>query len=95
MFASPTMHAAVDPQLQMHNHHLGEQPVPHMGMRQHSGTWAPGLQGMLGADMGMGDSDRWSNSSNAPVAPTHLNVEDWFHFFGITGEMNAIGVDAS
>lgn len=99
MFASPTMHNTVDPQLQMHNQQMGEHPIPPMAMRQSSGTWATGMGGMLGAEMGpgMGDSDRWSNSSigNAPIAPTHLNVEDWFQFFGINGEMNAIGVDAS
>ena len=97
MFTSPTMHNTVDPQLQMHNQHMGDQQIPQMGMRQNSGTWGSGMQGMLGTDMGMHDSDRWSNSSigNAPVAPTHLNVEDWFQFFGINGEMNAIGVDAS
>lgn len=99
MFTSPTMQHAVDPQLQMHNQQMGGHSIPPMTMRQSSGNWNQGMGGMLGADMGpaMGDSDRWSNSSigNAPVAPTHLNVEDWFQFFGINGEMNSIGVDAN
>lgn len=94
MFTSPTMHNAVDPQLQMDQsmHHS----MAHMNMgSQPGGAWPSNMTGMLGADIGMGESDRWSNSSigNAPVAPTHLNVEDWFQFFGIN-EMNAIGVDA-
>ena len=97
MFSSPTMQHTVDPQLQMHNQQMSDHSVHHGGMRQHSGAWGSGMQGMLGADIGMGDSDRWSNSSmgNAPIAPTHLNVEDWFQFFGINGEMNTIGVDVN
>ena len=97
MFASPQMHHTVDPQLQMHNQHMDHQQIPQMSMRQNSGAWGSGMQGMLGGELGMADSDRWSNSSigNAPVAPTHLNVEDWFQFFGINGEMNGIGVDAN
>jgi hypothetical protein len=98
MFASPTIHNTVDPQLQMHSQHINDQSMPSMGMRQNSGGWGPGLTGMLGTDIGIGgDSDRWSNSSigNAPVAPTHLNVEDWFQFFGINGEMNPLGVDTT
>ena len=50
-------------------------------------SWPPGLSGMVGANMEMYDSDRWSNSStgNAPIIPPTLNVEDWFQFFGIQG----------
>ncbi|KAH1308461.1 hypothetical protein KXX47_007660, partial [Aspergillus fumigatus] len=30
--------------------------------------------------------DNWSSSSRSgPTAPTTLNVEDWFQFFGING----------
>lgn len=87
MFNSPTMQHAVDPQLQ----------VPNTGMPdQMSGVnmqgWPSGMSSMLGTGMeGMGrhgDSDRWSNSSvgNAPVAPLHLDLEDWYQFFGINGE---------
>ena len=95
MFNSPLMHNTVDPQLQMHTQPTTDHAVPQMGMRHNSG-WGSGLHGMLGGDINMGDSDRWSNSSigNAPIAPTHLNVEDWFQFFGINGEMHSVGVDA-
>jgi hypothetical protein len=97
VFGSPTMQHTVDPQLQMHNPSMPEQTIQPMNMRQTSGSWATGMQGMFGADMPMHDSDRWSNSSigNAPVAPTHLNVEDWFQFFGINGEMNHVGVETN
>ncbi|KAL9614599.1 MAG: hypothetical protein Q9167_000887 [Letrouitia subvulpina] len=40
--------------------------------------------------------DSWSNSSRSqggPVAPTTLNVEDWFQFFGINGDMGAMNTD--
>lgn len=41
---------------------------------------------------GFASDDSWSNSSGGqvPPAPTTLNVEDWFQFFGINGEMNPI-----
>ena len=59
-------------------------------------VWPPGLDGMVGAAMDIGDSDRWSNSSTgAPIVPTTLNVEDWFQFFGIHGaDMSSFGVEA-
>ncbi|RVX72462.1 Cutinase transcription factor 1 alpha [Exophiala mesophila] len=89
-FTSPLIHNAVDPQLQMPQS-LGGQSMPQMDM-SNSGqpqVWPPGMQGMMGAGMEMHDSDGWSTSSigNAPIAPTTLNVEDWFQFFGINGEM--------
>lgn len=83
---SPTMQHAVDPQLQVPGQGL---PDLHMGS-----AWPAGMPGIMGGVDTMGrhaESDRWSNSSmgNAPVAPTHLNVEDWFQFFGINGEQAA------
>merc|ERR1711939_534788 len=94
MFGSPTLQGAVDPQLQVPNPGLADQ----MMGGQTSGAWPPNMQNMMSGVDGMGrnaDSDRWSNSSigNAPVAPTHLNVEDWFQFFGINGEMNPMAAD--
>lgn len=93
MFGSPSMQHAVDPQLHAANQGIAEQI---MG-GQAGGPWPAGLGSMMGVE-GMGrnaDSDRWSNSSmgNAPVAPTHLNVEDWFQFFGINGEVNTMAAD--
>jgi len=90
-FTSPTLNQAVDPQLQMHNQNMsGGQQMPQVDIHGQPHVWPPGMQGMMGAGMEMHDSDGWSTSSvgNAPVAPTNLNVEDWFQFFGISGDTN-------
>lgn len=97
-FSSPTTHhSAVDPQLQMSQQSMGGQMpqglgVPQMDMGQ---GWPPGV--MMPTGMETQESDSWSTSSrgNAPIVPTTLNVEDWFQFFGINGEMNGIGIDAN
>lgn len=96
-FASPLMNHAVDPQLQMHAQSMGGQQIPQIDISGQPQVWPPGMQGMMGAGMEMHDSDGWSTSSlgNAPVAPTTLNVEDWFQFFGINGEMAGMGVDGT
>lgn len=103
-FTSPIMNHAVDPQLQMQSQNIGtgQQQMPQQPQMDMSGggqpqVWPPGMQGMMGAGMDMHDSDGWSTSSigNAPVAPTTLNVEDWFQFFGINGEMAGMGVDGT
>ncbi|KAJ5860698.1 Transcription factor [Penicillium soppii] len=67
------------------------QPPPHMFMEGQHQHWPPmqGLDGtMSGAamDAASQDNDTWSSSSRSgPTAPTTLNVEDWFQFFGING----------
>ncbi|KAJ5096152.1 hypothetical protein NUU61_005508 [Penicillium alfredii] len=49
------------------------------------------MQGLDGTMSGVAldarsQDDNWSNSSRSgPTAPTTLNVEDWFQFFGING----------
>ncbi|CAI7649778.1 unnamed protein product [Penicillium bialowiezense] len=65
---------------------------PQMFMEgQQQQQWPPmqGLDGtMSGAamDATSQDNDNWSSSSRSgPTAPTTLNVEDWFQFFGING----------
>lgn len=98
-FASPIMNHAVDPQLQMPQHSMGGagQQMPQMDMSGQSQVWGPGMAGIMGTGMEMHDSDGWSTSSigNAPIAPTTLNVEDWFQFFGINGEMAGMGLDGA
>ncbi len=96
-FASPVMNHAVDPQLQMPGQSMANQQVPQLDISGQSQVWPPGMQGMMGAGIEMHDSDGWSTSSigNAPVAPTTLNVEDWFQFFGINGEMAGLNVDGT
>lgn len=40
----------------------------------------------------LGNDETWSNSSvsQGPAVPTTLNVEDWFQFFGISGDPHAM-----
>ncbi|KIW32817.1 hypothetical protein, variant 2 [Cladophialophora immunda] len=103
---SPILNHAVDPQLQQLQGqqtamNAGGQPIPHIDIsgqgQQQPQVWPPGMQGMMGAAMELPDSDGWSTSSlgNAPVAPTTLNVEDWFQFFGINGEMAGMNMDGT
>ncbi|KAL9005394.1 MAG: hypothetical protein Q9188_001836 [Gyalolechia gomerana] len=44
---------------------------------------------------GQSPEDSWSNSSRGkgPVAPTTLNVEDWYQFFGIHGDIGGMNPD--
>ncbi|KAH0836965.1 Cutinase transcription factor 1 alpha [Fonsecaea pedrosoi] len=103
---SPILNHAVDPQLQQLQGQqtgmsTGGQSMPHIDIsgqgQQQSQVWPPGMQGMMGAGMELHDSDGWSTSSlgNAPVAPTTLNVEDWFQFFGINGEVAGMNMDGT
>lgn len=105
-FESPILNhpTAVDPRLSMPQNGQHQSPSmsnPHniqLGPDQNAGVWPPGLSGMVGAGMDMpdADNDRWSTSStgNAPIVPTTLNVEDWFHFFGMHGgDMGQFGVE--
>lgn len=87
-FSSPNQHA-VDPQLMP----LGGPQGQNMG--DAGMGWPQDMQGMMGGAMEQPESDRWSTSSrgNAPVVPTNLNVDDWFHFFGIHGDMSGVGIN--
>lgn len=109
-FSSPVMNHAVDPRLQNPSldpaitQPGGQQSPPvvtQIGINHQNvnGSWPPGLSGMMGANMDMSgnevDMDRWSNSSTgAPIVPTTLNVEDWFQFFGIHGDVSQFGIEA-
>ncbi|KAI9044266.1 CeGAL family transcription factor [Aspergillus affinis] len=66
----------------------GQQPPQMFGLEnQH--TWP--MQGLDASISGApidaaSQDDNWSSSSRSgPTAPTTLNVEDWFQFFGING----------
>ncbi|PQE31280.1 cutinase transcription factor 1 alpha protein [Rutstroemia sp. NJR-2017a WRK4] len=59
------------------------------GMGQ--GVWQGFEQPMH--DQGHSPSDTWSNGS-AQAVPTTLNVEDWFQFFGINGDLSGMNGDA-
>lgn len=62
------------------------------GIQQPQGGWGQLLGGVTGTNSGMPGSagssdDTWSNSSKGGIVPTTLNVEDWFNFFGLNGEI--------
>ncbi|KAJ5622176.1 hypothetical protein N7528_005408 [Penicillium herquei] len=68
---------------------MGMQPGAQQMFGMEGQTWPmQGMEGTMGGpalDAGSQD-DTWSNSSRSgPTAPTTLNVEDWFQFFGING----------
>ncbi|KAI5795457.1 fungal-specific transcription factor domain-containing protein [Peziza echinospora] len=48
-----------------------------------------------GPAAGSSPDDTWSNSSRGGVVPTMLNVEDWFNFFGLNGDLSAIAADGA
>ncbi|EAU37205.1 cutinase transcription factor 1 alpha [Aspergillus terreus NIH2624] len=68
----------------------GQQPPQMFGM-EHQGSWPmQGLEATLSAATvdPANQDDNWSSSSRSgPTAPTTLNVEDWFQFFGINGSL--------
>jgi hypothetical protein len=69
---------ALDPQLQQ------QQQIP-IGMQQpHNWTPAGGFE-IHPPDMGSSPDDTWSNSSTCGIAPTTLNVEDWYHSSLVSG----------
>ncbi|KAL6717128.1 Transcriptional activator of fatty acid utilization [Lecanora helva] len=61
------------------------------GMPQMSNMQQPGWQGQYTGD----SPENWSNSSQGqgPIAPTALNVEDWFQFFGMNGDLTGLSTD--
>ncbi|KAE8552982.1 hypothetical protein EYB25_004361 [Talaromyces marneffei] len=60
------------------------------GMQNWAGHDAP-LAGNMDSTS---QDDNWSNSSRGnPTAPTTLNVEDWFQFFGINGSFGDLITD--
>ncbi|PHH58716.1 hypothetical protein CDD81_4745 [Ophiocordyceps australis] len=58
-----------------------------------SGLWQANLDGVMHDGQ---SPDSWSTSSaQGQPAPTTLNVEDWFQFFGINGDANALNLNLS
>ncbi|RAL66612.1 hypothetical protein DID88_006302 [Monilinia fructigena] len=64
--------------------------VPNYGMGQN--MWQQGFEQPIHEAQGQSPSDTWSNSS-AQAVPTTLNVEDWFQFFGINGDLTGMNGD--
>lgn len=94
-FSSPILTQSVDPQLQMSSQNMTAQGLGSLDVTSQNQAWPQGMQGLVGTGVEMHESDGWSNSSvgNAPIAPTTLNVEDWFQFFGINGDNGGISID--
>ncbi|KAL3475262.1 fungal-specific transcription factor domain-containing protein [Aspergillus californicus] len=67
---------------------LQGQPQHMYGMEARNPWPIPGLDPTVTGTVGdhASQDDNWSSSSRSgPTAPTTLNVEDWFQFFGING----------
>lgn len=85
-------------QQQQFDAHL-QQPFPDGqqtgdNMHGHHNDWAQ-FNAMNQRQRGNGNQvneETWSNSSvsQGPIVPTTLNVQDWFQFFGMSGDANAI-----
>ncbi|KAK9580470.1 Transcriptional activator of fatty acid utilization [Aspergillus fumigatus] len=82
--SSPELMSGLPPGMGLH----GGQPQQVFGLENQHGWPMQGLEAALNAT-GMENTsqdDNWSSSSRSgPTAPTTLNVEDWFQFFGING----------
>ncbi|KAI9839192.1 MAG: Cutinase transcription factor 1 alpha [Sarea resinae] len=53
--------------------------------------WPNQYEGGLGENVAGSPDDSWSNSSwgQGPIVPATLNVDDWFQFFGLDGDLSA------
>ncbi|KAF9892218.1 Transcriptional activator of fatty acid utilization [Aspergillus nanangensis] len=82
--SSPELLSSMPPGLGLPSH-----PPPHMFGIEHQGAWPmQGIDAPLSAVDPANQDDNWSSSSRSgPTAPTTLNVEDWFQFFGINGSL--------
>ncbi|KAI1268747.1 fungal-specific transcription factor domain-containing protein [Xylariaceae sp. FL1019] len=65
------------------------------GLQGPSSTlWPGGNELNNGVQDGHSPSDSWSTGSQGQPVPATLNVEDWFQFFGISGnDVNLSGID--
>ncbi|KAF3200964.1 Transcriptional activator of fatty acid utilization [Orbilia oligospora] len=85
-----TTHLANSPDMQIDSSHI------HNGDLNHSSLWAANLDVDTSMDS---PDDSWSNSSSglAQSAPTTLNVEDWYQFFGLSAgfDINQLGLGSS
>lgn len=100
--ASPSMPLSQHSMNQhMQNQMQGTSPIPTSGMQSTGIPQQPAWPSPFDIDpngtMGPGSSpeDTWSNSSADKIVPTTLNVEDWFNFFGLTGELGTLGEDGA
>ncbi|KAM4064754.1 fungal specific transcription factor [Hirsutella rhossiliensis] len=89
---APGTHGQPGTQFQARGQGQGNGMMPVPGFQGQPNMWQSNLDG------GMHDGqspDSWSTSSaQGQPAPTTLNVEDWFQFFGINGDASALNLDA-
>lgn len=70
------------------------QPQGPAGYQIQQNIWqGGGYDQMQDQGQGHSPSDTWSNGS-AQAVPTTVNVEDWFQFFGINGDLSGMNGDA-
>jgi len=63
------------------------------GYQVQPGMWQGGFDpNMAPGDQGHSPSDTLSNAS-AQAVPMTMNVEDWFQFFGINGDLSGMNGD--
>lgn len=75
------------------SHGQGNGMVGMQGFQGQSGMWQSNFDG--GVHDGQ-SPDSWSTGSvQGQPAPTTLNVEDWFQFFGINGDASNLNLDVS
>ncbi|KAH8146620.1 uncharacterized protein LAJ45_09303 [Morchella importuna] len=84
-YLSPSQqNPALDPQLTQQGLQPQQQFVGGLG------GWPNHFEDIGQGQQGSSPEDTWSNSSKGGIVPTTLNVEDWFNFFGLNGELNTL-----
>ncbi|KAH8659064.1 fungal-specific transcription factor domain-containing protein [Tricladium varicosporioides] len=101
--ANPASNAPLPPRgppVQQQSNIRGSPPQPGMvqpGMPGYQGVppgvWHGGFDHTLHDPQGHSPSDTLSNTS-AQAVPMTMNVEDWFQFFGINGDLSGMNADA-
>ncbi|KAF8445430.1 fungal-specific transcription factor domain-containing protein [Kalaharituber pfeilii] len=92
-FSSPG-NGVLDPSRGLTQQALNQQMIQHSG--QCNQLWPGDFQmDTQGPAAGSSPEDTWSNSSRGGIVPTMLNVEDWFNFFGLNGDLSAIGAEGT
>jgi hypothetical protein len=93
MHAAATMNHSMQYQMQQHQQQGVPIPAPN---QQGYVNWNnrggyPDMDPMAGSS----PEDSWSTSSTQGLVPTALNVEDWFNFFGLNGDLSGMDTHMS
>lgn len=95
MHAAATMNHSMQYQLQQQQAGI---PIPTPEQGGYPGPGWSQRGGYPEMDAGMAGSspeDSWSTSSTQGLVPTALNVEDWFNFFGLNGDLSGMDTHMS